>query len=57
MTRASGDITLVGGFIDLDGKGATRIFVKASISLVRALIRLGVLTFFLIPLRLAASSD
>jgi hypothetical protein len=53
----SRDITLVGGFIDLDGKGATRIFVEASISLVRALIHLGVLTFFLIPLRLATSGN
>ena len=39
--------------MDLEGKGVARIFIDASISLVRALIYLGVLTFFLILLPLA----
>ena len=43
--------------MDLEGKGVARIFINASISLVRALIRLGVLTFFLIPLPLAITGD
>jgi hypothetical protein len=58
VPRIDGDITLVGGvFVDLEGKGVARIFVDASISLVRALIRLGVLTFFLILLPLAITGD
>jgi len=43
--------------VDFKGKGVARIFVDASISLVRALIRLGVLTFFLILLPLAITGD
>jgi hypothetical protein len=43
--------------VDLEGKGVARIFINASISLVRALIRLRVLTFFLIPLPLAIIGD
>ena len=43
--------------MDLEGKGAARIFIDASTSLVRALIRSGVLTFFLIPLPLAITGD
>jgi hypothetical protein len=58
VPRVNSNITLVGGvFVDLEGKGVARIFIDASISLVRALIRLGVLTFFLIPLPLAITGD
>jgi hypothetical protein len=58
VPRINSNITLVGGvFVDLEGKGVARIFINASISLVRALIRLGVLTFFLILLPLAITGD